>query len=259
MSRGVHLFIISLLISLGLFALIVSKAASADSRSIVDLSWPNCETKLSGLTNSGIIGVNDGLDFSVNPCLGSETQLFHNSYGLYLNTGYPGVSYGSKFRHYPNNCKPHNYGCIAYNYGYNDVLYSIKYADSQDAHSFVWWLDVETENSWTSNYSRNREALMGMIVALKSTTFLPTIGFYSYPGQWQLITKDWHNGYPDWVATASSKENIAIKYCSDSFNGGPTWLTQYTPSLDYNYNCLPKRIHNFKIRSPLLVRLLNVV
>ncbi len=225
-----------------------SSVVYADNQIISDVSWPNCKANLSNIAKIGIVGVNGGLDYSYNSCLFNEVQVFHNSYALYLNTGYPGNNYGLKYQHYPKNCRVNNYLCLAYNYGYNDALKSIKYASSQDTHSFVWWLDVETDNSWTNNYQENRASLQGMINALKKHIFMPTIGFYSYPAQWILITKNWQNHSPIWVATALTNKKEASAYCNDSFNSGFVWLTQYTTKFDFNYSCLPKKIYDFKIR-----------
>lgn len=242
------------LLALGLALLMVlsvltftSLSVHADSRVINDISWPNCGEKLNSLSASGIVGVNGGLDFSGNRCLSDQSQLFHNSYSLYLNTGYPGLPDALKYINYPKKCQFNNPTCLAYNWGYNDVLYSIKYANQQNAHSFVWWLDVETENSWSSNYTINRQILIGMANALAKNTFMPTIGFYSYPVQWQILTGDWKNHYPAWVASGSAIKAVAVRYCSMSFNGGNVWLSQYTINLDNDYVCLDKGINNFKI------------
>lgn len=207
------------------------------SSMVPDLSWPNCTVATAGGATSGIIGVDGGLDFHPNPCLASESKLF-NSYALYLNTGYPGPSYAEKYANSPLACSQTDYLCLAYNYGYNAALYSINYANSQSAHSFMWWLDVETSNSWVDNILQNRESLVGMVAAIKKYTLLPNIGFYSYPGQWDLITDNWQNGYPVWVATGSASLVAAVSFCSDeNFTGGSTWLSQYTPNLDQNLIC----------------------
>lgn len=241
-------YILAVLILIS-FCLFINKLAYADDPVIAGVSWPNCNEKFTDLTFSGIVGVNDGLDFSSNPCLGSEVQLFHNSYALYLNTGYPGKSYGLKYEDYPNKCRSSNLNCLAYNYGYNDVLYSVRYANLANAHSYVWWLDIESDNSWTNSYKQNRQTLIGMVDALKKTTFRSVIGFYSYPDQWKSITNNWKPNYPVWVASATASESLAKGYCVATFSNAPVWLSQYTTNLDYNYNCSPKMINNFKIKS----------
>lgn len=233
------------LLSLGVFALTLlgllsSTTIPASAQTINDLSWPNCNEKLTDLSFSGIIGVNNGLDLSKNPCLSSQSLLFHNSYSLYLNTGYPGLPYVQKYTSYPKKCSLQDSLCLAYDWGYNDALYSINYASSQDVHSFVWWLDVESDNSWSNNYRVNRQTLIGMINALTKNTFIPTIGFYAYPGQWQILTNSWKNNYPAWVATGSSSKLLAINYCLLSFDGGNVWLSQFTTKLDDNYVCSNK-------------------
>jgi len=181
--------------------------------------------------------VNGGLDFHYNKCIYDESKLFNN-YSLYLNTGYPGQNYGLKFQHQPKLCSLTDSLCLAYNYGFNAAHNSIEYANLHYVHSVIWWLDVENSNSWTDNTLDNRESLIGMEAALQKYTFLPTIGFYSYPGQWDSITGYWENNLPNWVATGSNSYSYAVSYCSNqNFTGGGTWLSQYTTNLDYNYIC----------------------
>ncbi len=244
MVKRAWLFLVSFVIC----SLFISPSVYADNQTVTDISWPNCKEKHLNVTALGIVGVNGGLSFRANPCLNDQTLLFHNQYALYLNTGYPGKSYGLRYVHSPLNCRPVNLDCLAYNYGYNAALYSIKYANTQAAHSFVWWLDVETDNSWTTNYNQNIYALIGMIYGLKNNEIRPTIGVYSFPQQWQVITGGWKVNLPTWVASGSQSKKTALSYCLKSYNGSPVWLSQYTTSLDYNYNCLPNLVNKFKIR-----------
>jgi hypothetical protein len=127
---------------------------------------------------------------------------------------------------------------LAYNYGYNATLYAVKYADSQLVASTSWWLDVETENSWTTSQVDNKSSLEGAVDALRQHTFLPTVGIYSTPYQWAVITGNWQNHLPSWVGTGSSNLIAAKAACRvQSFTGGGMWLAQYTPSLDIDYPC----------------------
>jgi hypothetical protein len=203
-----------------------------------DVSWPNCrEQPEASHTAFGIVGVNDGLDFAGNPCLSQETSWF-SDYSLYLSTGYPGLSYGRKYQTFPNLCSKNNNQCLAYNYGFNAARYAINFASLHDVHTTQWWLDVETVNSWTSNTQTNVTVLQGMITALKRYTFLPTIGFYAYPGQWDTLTGSWRNNYAAWVATGTTSRSSGIAACKDvSFDGSSTVLTQYTKALDKDYVC----------------------
>ena len=230
-------YLVLILVFLGIIIAVSSSNSLLDvpKNTVTDLSWPNCDN--TSVAYDGIIGVNGGLDFHPNPCLYNESKLF-NTYTLYINTGYPGINYGRKFSSFPLQCDQNNYLCLAYNYGYNAAKYSITYASSQSVHAFTWWLDVENSNSWTDNVLQNRASLTGMVDALKKYTLLPTIGFYSYPGQWDSITGNWRNGFPVWVATGSTKLSDAILFCkNENFTGGDTWLSQYTSGLDHNYVC----------------------
>ncbi len=202
-----------------------------------DVSWPNCNAQLPVKSPFGIVGATGGLVFHPNPCLFEESHWFSNL-SLYMNTGYAGKIRAVPYESYPRHCSLADETCLAYNFGYNAGKYAIMYAASQYVHSNVWWLDVETENSWSTNTGVNRASLIGMVAAIQKNTVLPVIGFYSYPGQWNTITGGWQNGYPNWVATGNDRLQTATAYCDgQAFNGGKTLLTQYTTRLDNDYVC----------------------
>jgi hypothetical protein len=235
------LSVVSLLLAITIALAVVIGAAPAKSygKAIIDVSWPNC-----GVTpvnyEAGIVGVTGGLDFRPNPCLANESSWFRHL-SLYVNTGYPGDTYGKKYKDSPNVCSEKDSRCLAYNYGYNATLYALNYASSQDEHTNLWWLDVETSNSWTSHPLINRASLQGAIDALSRQTFLSTVGFYSSPSQWASITGSWHNNVPAWLATGAIDSRAAALGCTEqSFNGGQIRLSQYTQGLDKNYACSPE-------------------
>lgn len=202
-----------------------------------DASWPNCNAVPPVGSTFGVVGVTGGLVFHPNPCLFQEAHWFTNL-SFYMNTGYAGKDAAKKYASFPLRCNPSDESCLSYNFGYNAGLYAVNYAASQYVHASMWWLDVETENSWSANTEYNRASLVGMVHAIQQNTLLPTIGFYSYPGQWNSITGNWFNGYPNWAATGSDNIQMAMSYChGQAFNGGPTWLTQYTTRLDDDYAC----------------------
>jgi hypothetical protein len=64
----------------------------------VDISWPesNCRVPTRFLRSWAIVGVNDGLDLTKNPCLRSEAARV-SSYSLYANTGYPDNEIGHRY------------------------------------------------------------------------------------------------------------------------------------------------------------------
>jgi hypothetical protein len=234
-----------------LFSLIITLVSSSSASALspftrgttgIDASWPkqNCDLvqKSRPAAAFGIIGVNHGLDFTYNNCLSQEAGTFGNNYSLYLNTGYPGISYSLKYQSYPRHCSEFSNQCLAYNYGYNDAKLSIKYADLNNAHATNWWLDVETDNSWTDNPFVNVSELQGTIAAIKQYTFFSTIGFYSLQDQWFILTGDWDNDYFAWTATGADNKAAAVEACREpSFTGGKLLLAQYTLKLDEDYVC----------------------
>ena len=95
----------------------------------------------------------------------------------------------------------------------------------------MWWLDVETGNSWsTSNLALNRDAIQGAVDRLNQTG-LP-VGVYSTASMWKTITGGSFtpNGLAaDWVAAGS---------CSTPFTTSPVWLTQSTfGGVDHDTAC----------------------
>lgn len=202
----------------------------------VDVSYPNCTAKIPA-TAFGIVGVTGGLGFHPNDCLAKEAANFGNL-SLYVNTGYPGQSYGLNYQNSPRACGATDLNCLAYNYGYNAGLYAINYAKSQNAWSTTWWLDVETANSWTSDYAQNIQSLQGETDALKAAG-ATTVGVYSTTAQWGSITGGWKNGFPNWGATTWNTAKQAKTYCTGhEFTGGPTYLIQYKGrTLDQDYAC----------------------
>jgi hypothetical protein len=223
-------------------ALVFAGTAAAQGQYVsgsvgTDVSWPNCSSRISNRT-FGIVGVTGGKGFSANSCLKAEALYFSNL-SLYVNTGYPGQSYGLKYQNAPRTCIATDPNCLAYNYGYNAGQYALNYAQSQGMTSTTWWLDVETQNSWTSDVLQNQNSLQGETDALKATG-VSTVGVYSTTAQWNTITGGWKNGWPSWGATTWTTAKQAATYCTGhEFTGGPSYLMQYMPkhSLDQDYAC----------------------
>jgi hypothetical protein len=215
---------------------------------IVDVSWPNCNTKPGDVFATGIIGITGGLDFHANRCLATESTWFSH-YAVYVNTGYPGNTRARRFIDTPRRCGFSDSSCLAYNYGFNEGLYAVKYADQQNVHSDLWWLDVETENSWATNFLVNRQFLAGAIAAIKQQTWSPAVGIYSASDQWTEIVGPWHNKLPVWLATGATDKATAVKACGNrSFTDGSIWLTQYTIKYDENFSCSSPSVQHFQLQ-----------
>lgn len=246
----------------------VSSAASAGSTGY-DISWPQCSSAYPSGGSFGIVGVTDGLPWSANPCLASESswaathaappQLYTNTANPAPHSSYYWPKSGSRD---PALCKiatsRKDPGC-AYDYGWHAAANALATAGSVNASAVqeVWWLDVETGNSWNGNGSSNAADLQGAIDYLRSHG-VATVGVYSTAYQWNRITggytastaasyaagwrAEFTSAYgiassPSWVAGASSL-SAAPESCGSSFTGTSTRLVQYpSGGYDGDYAC----------------------
>jgi len=204
-----------------------------------DVSWPNCREVKAVTGQFGVVGINGGKVFTGNPCLREEAGWFPNStLAVYANTANWGLPRGHNYVNFPLHCRADDEMCVSYDFGYSAGKYAVTYASSQGIHSEQWWLDVETENSWTSSLSANREALQGIVDAVRRYTVFASIGFYATRTQWQEIVGDWQPDDAAWLATASDNAATAATFCTyPSFTGGPIVMTQYTQTLDLDRSC----------------------
>jgi hypothetical protein len=220
-----------------------------------DISYPQCGSQFPDNAEFGIVGVNKGIVFSSNPCLGAGDGPAELAWAgganaqLYANTGNPGPSQSSKWpsnQAVPRQCDtPAAPGSdtadCAYDYGWNAAADSYRTAVNayvalglapEGATSTpspnMWWLDVEIINSWRSDTTLNVAALGGAVAYLQSVS-TAGIGFYSTKYQWNQITGGTasFSAYPSWVAGANSAEQ-AVGICSaKGFTGGRVALVQY--------------------------------
>jgi hypothetical protein len=114
---------------------------------------------------------------------------------------------------------------------------AVSYAASLGLSSKTWWLDVETGNTWNTDTTQNQNSLQGERDALVNSG-ATTVGVYSTTAQWDEVTGSWQNGWPNWGATTWRTAKQAKTYCTGhEFTGGPTYLIQFTGTLDQDYAC----------------------
>jgi hypothetical protein len=239
-------------------ALAKTPSGSATAASY-DVSYPQCGHSLPSKPTGGIVGVNDGIVLSANPCFATEWAWAAAATGyapaIYANTGDPGPAYSSHWPAgaiAPRACDgSNNVGC-SYDYGWRAAKDSFADAAQVVASpaAYSWWLDVETGNSWqtleagygqtTGSRVNDTAALQGEVDALHDSG-VSTVGFYSTAYQWQQITGGTgltFSNAPEWLAGSSSL-STAKSHCSDSsFTGGKIALTQYASSgYDADYHC----------------------
>ena len=195
-----------------------------------DASYPQCTSGTRpGRAAYGIVGVNDGRAFTLNPCFPELLAAAPKEAGIYLNTGFN-----------PNNSGRMRASCalragaldgadaeqrLAYGLGCSttedtlDVLRLFKVT-----YPAIWWLDVEEANSWDdARPDVNRYSIQGQLEVLARTS--KTIGVYSTFNDWQQITGGlWGDSRiaGDWVAGKTPQDA-----CSNpGFSGAPVWLAQ---------------------------------
>ena len=216
-----------------------------------DVSYPQCSRTLPTDVAFGIVGVNRGIVFSQNPCLGAGAQPSQLKWagkdaGLYANTGNPGPELSSHWpegQTAPRFCDPDDpdTAACAYDYGWNaaehayataiEAYISLGWAEQGAERTPVanhWWLDVETANSWRDDPALNVAALQGGIAYLESVD-VAGVGFYSAPWMWSEITGDTDAfaEYPTWVAGASTLRGAQRNCIGSGFTGGDVALAQY--------------------------------
>ncbi len=219
-----------------------------------DISYPQCGGPFPGSASFGIVGVNDGIVYSANPCLGAGNgsselawaEQYEPAAVLYANTADPGPALSSHWptgQTTPKFCDPANTDSAecAYDYGWNAAADS--YQDAVNAYITIgklapgstrtpqaneWWLDVETANSWETNTANNVSELQGEVDALKADG-AASVGFYANGSDWQTITAGTtlFASYPSWRAGTGSQIG-AQAYCGTTgFTGGPIKYSQY--------------------------------
>jgi hypothetical protein len=272
----------------------VASLARADGGSVgYDVSFPQCNQPFPTGGAFAIVGVNAGLPFSPNPCLGtgdgpSELQWAGAAAQLYANTADPGPLRSS---HWPNGqTTPQQCNTAAtpgadtvsctYDYGWNAMQDS--YQDAVNAYISIgliptgstrtpgantWWLDVEAANSWETNPANNLAALQGGVDFLKSVG-VTSIGFYAPTSDWQTITggSTHFAAYPFWVPGAASLADAQSRCSGSGVNGGPVSLVQFPQGpLSADTTCVqqptlafagaPQTLSVGKASGPLVVQL----
>jgi hypothetical protein len=230
-----------------------------------DVSFPQCAGPFPTDGAFGIVGVNGGRPFSPNPCLGagngaSELAWAGAAAQLYANTADPGPLLST---HWPNG-QPAPKPCDTadnpgadtlechYDYGWDAAAdsYTIAVAAyvslgeatvgaTTTPSPVAWWLDVETENSWTPDPSRNVATLQGEVDYLRSVG-VAQVGLYSTSSAWASITGGTlvFSGLPAWVAGAASLQEAQSMCAGTAFNGGSIQLVQFPLSgFSGDYSC----------------------
>ena len=246
-------------------------ASAAPTTVGYDVSYPQCGKSLPGDRAFAVIGVNGGLSTKANPCLSTQLAWAWRSSGavpgqlraqLYLNTANPGevrsqVSTWPKTGTTPyGTCDGGNTAACSYRYGWERANNSVVsfFAPAAKAGRvegsparYVWWLDVETMNTWQSGSSealaRNRATLEGMTDHLVSRG--ARVGLYSTNYQWGQIVgpvpaTSSLAGRQSWLAGATTLNGAQANCAKPALvPGGKVTMTQYVQNgWDRNNSCV---------------------
>jgi hypothetical protein len=134
-------------------------------------------------------------------------------------------------------CPASNSSCQAYNYGANAVAYSVSAAKAAGVMASVWWLDVETGNTWSSSTAANDQVVRGALAQLAADKL--TGGIYSTSYQWRVVAGTWTPDVPEWVPSGASSARSAEAICGGTyFTSGATWMVQFASGgLDGDLAC----------------------
>jgi hypothetical protein len=234
-----------------------------------DISYPQCPgggyVPNQNTANFGIAGIDHGRPFDVdnqynpNPCLAEEYgQAPAGQASLYMNTGYANTYYKN---HQVADCvtqsKKINVKSTlqqAWEIGCAFAYFNEQYAlgtgpiGTQAAglglpDPKMWWLDVETGNSWSSsNKALNAETLDGATAELAQLKPGIPVGVYSTPSMWTTIVgANQVSGLTaDWLATgqttALSSSQLTADCTATGFAGQQVWLVQWVWQSTYDYD-----------------------
>ena len=270
-TRGLLALISALVIAaLGAAVPVSTSAAAVPAVSLppsgagVDISFPQClgTSHIDLPTNIpfAVIGVNGGSANNSNPCFSSEynsavllagiTDQPHAS--VYVNTGNPGLAgawwpstdhtqAGTSVVNPNGACENLAGSACAYVYGYSmaQADYRRVKADLVRIPS-MWWLDVETSNTWQPDVVANAASLSGMVAYFESKQL--DVGLYSTSYQWNKIagmTLSTSNlaGLPSWLAGTTYFRAPAACERSPLTPNGRVAMVQYVMHLDNDYSC----------------------
>ncbi len=211
-----------------------------------DISYPQGNGPYPAIPfDFGIVGVTNGRAFTDNPYLSQQfiwaTQGTFATPSLYMNLNAPVGSTVKGNTSIPKSCNKNDKICQAYNYGYNAAAHAYFYAKSQGASASVWWLDIETGNSWSSTKAINASTIQGSIDYFNSSLYSgnpsATVGIYSTPSMWSAIVGDaFTTPVPNWIGGNNANPS---SLCTHPFTqNGVVYLIQYSSgNFDADYSC----------------------
>ena len=188
-----------------------------------DVSFPQCRTALPA-GGYGIVGLTGGKPLSSNVCAGPQLgwAAAKQGHAVYVNTGWTGTG-----------------DPVAYGRRVIDDAIAREHATGRGGTA-VWWLDVETVNTWLGTPQQNATVLDAMAARLLGLG--ARVGIYSTPKMWAEIAGGWAPGLPVWYATGPGTMQTALSVCNLGFAGSATAIAQWVQrtsaaELDHDVIC----------------------
>ncbi len=187
----------------------------------------------------GVVEVTGASYSFTNPCLASEAAWAGAGLNLYVYLTYGLTTTGAAI------CNGFDQdACYA---GYGASQYAFNQAKAAGVNTSVtWWLDVESDPSWSSDTSANAVFVQGAVEGLRALG-VNNVGIYTSVLSWPGIVGAYQPQLPLWAAwyTNSPQQNCATAYSYAAAHGsnlpsGGVWMTQYTDNAngyDGDYAC----------------------
>jgi hypothetical protein len=197
-----------------------------------DISYPQCPWKKLPPGEFGIVGLNNGRPFTLNPCV---ERLYawaaeRGTPSLYLNVAFH-PTYEQHLTSWCRDATPADLARprtrLAWAVGCSEAAYAMAKAPGP---ARWWWLDIETANSWGGRRA-NRTAIAAAAAFLRRFADAP-VGVYSTERSWWLVTGFGQWNPPgvtaNWVGVARGRTaETAAQECGPGFSGMPVTLVQF--------------------------------
>ncbi len=205
-----------------------------------DISYPQCGKDYPENPAHAVIGINGGRPFTDNPCFAHQYEWALENYAkpaVYMNLSYLTEKNRQFALNGPWQCDEADDSCLSYNLGYQAAVFSYDNIENIKTKPSMWWLDIETMNTWSQNKELNKLVIQGALDFLNEN-YQP-VGIYSTNYQWETIAGDYKPHLPVWAAGAKNKETASLKcHQAYAFTGGKVLMVQYTQdNFDHNYQC----------------------
>jgi hypothetical protein len=210
-----------------------------------DISWPQCAGTDAGVVPPGappyvILGLTDGTGAGANPCIDAQVAWAREHgtrIGVYLVAAYPTSAQLAAASHGPLTQCGARKTCRLRNVGAAEAQRALTTIGALDIHPPLVWVDVEfrQDGPWSHHAAANVAVLQGIARSLREAR--KRFGVYTTPLMWADITGNYPLQVPNWLPTGDPSPHQALRLCGRTATGGPTWLVQYTRTLDENLTC----------------------